>query len=146
MAEARIPQNRYLIRSFLDSTNGERENEYEEFSTWKTGVPLLSGRAGLRWEGGLGVVPAAWSDFYLRGESGSELEEPGTVRNILEDKDSWITVNLAGGLALGNEQQYRLTLELLNLLDEEYFAFGIDQGTQAFAESASVRGLNKAKE
>lgn len=98
----------------------QRRNDFEYFSTWKSGVPLFSGRAGIRWNGTPGVLPNLWSDLYLRGESSSDLDEPGSERNLLEDKDSWVTVNLAGGLALGSEQQYRLTLELLNLTNRKY--------------------------
>lgn len=108
------------FESYASLTWMQRRNDYEALSTWKSGVPLLNGRAGLRWQSALSAVSGLWSDFYLRGESSSELEEPGTVRNVLEDKDSWVTVNLAGGLALGSEQAYRLTVELLNLTDRKY--------------------------
>jgi hemoglobin/transferrin/lactoferrin receptor protein len=110
------------LESYASLTWMERENEYEEFTTTKSGIPELAGRVGVRWQGPLWSIPRLWTDFYLRGESSSELEEPGTTRDILEDKDSWTTINLATGLHLGANGQYQLALELLNLTDEEYIA------------------------
>ena len=70
-------------------------------------VPELSGRMGLRWEGALEKLPVVWTDAYLRGESSSELEEPGTVRSVLEDKDSWVTANIAMGFGFGQDARYQ---------------------------------------
>ncbi|MCP4812503.1 MAG: TonB-dependent receptor, partial [Planctomycetaceae bacterium] len=110
------------IEPYTNLTWMERENDYAEFSTTKTGIPSLSGRAGLRWEGQLWSIPALWSDFYLRGETGSKLEEPGTVRSVLEDKKGWVTVNVATGMDFGPDRAYQLSLELLNLGDKSYIA------------------------
>ncbi len=111
------------LEPYTSLTWMQRQNEYEEFSTWKSGIPTIAGRAGLRWQGTLWSVPNLWSDFYLRGEDASELEEPGSsVRTVVEDKHGWVTVNLATGLDFGQRQQYQLTLELLNLTDKEYIA------------------------
>ena len=68
------------------------------------------------------AIPTIWTDFYLRGETSSELTEPGSVRDVLEDKDSWVTINLATGMDFGSEQQYQVALELLNLSDKSYIA------------------------
>jgi hypothetical protein len=100
----------------------QRQNEFDDFSTWNTGIPALSGRAGLRWEGPVLPIKNVWTDFYFRGESGSDLEEPGSVRDELGKKDSWLTANIAAGIDLGREGQYQLTLELLNLGDKSYIA------------------------
>jgi len=110
------------LQAYTNLTWMKRRNEFEAFSTWDSGVPELSGRAGLRWEGTLAAIPNLWTDIYLRGESDSDLEEPGTVRSILEEKDSWVTVNIATGMEFGREQNYRLALELLNLTDKSYIA------------------------
>ena len=92
--------------------------------TWDSGVPELSGRIGLRWEGMLAAWPDVWVDAFLRGESRSDLREPGTVRNVLEAKSSWVTANLATGVDLGPEGRYQLGLDLLNLTDKRYIASG----------------------
>ena len=110
------------LEPYASLTWMKRKIEYEEFSTWNTAVPDLSGRIGLRWHGVLMSVPAVWTDFYLRGESSSDLEEPGTVRDVLAEKSSWVTANLSAGVDLGRESQYRLSVDLFNLADKEYIA------------------------
>ena len=110
------------LQPYTNLTWMERRNEFDEFSTWDTGVPALSGRAGLRWEGALSSIPALWTDFYLRGESGSDVEEPDSIRNDLDEKDSWVTANIAAGTDFGRDKQYQLALELVNLGDKSYIA------------------------
>jgi hemoglobin/transferrin/lactoferrin receptor protein len=110
------------LEPYANLTWMERRNHYEDFSTSKTGVPSLRGRTGLRWQGELVNIPGIWTDLYLRGESSSQSKEPGSSRNDLEDKDSWITVNFASGITFGERDQYQLGLELLNLTDKEYIA------------------------
>jgi hemoglobin/transferrin/lactoferrin receptor protein len=110
------------LQPYTNLTWMKRRNEFEEFSTWDSGIPSLSGRVGVRWEGALAAVPALWTDIYLRGESSSDLEEPGTVRSVLEDKDSWLTANISTGINFGSDQQYQVALNLLNLNNESYIA------------------------
>jgi hemoglobin/transferrin/lactoferrin receptor protein len=98
----------------------KRKIEYEQFSTWNTAVPDFSGRLGVKWQGAIMSVPNLWTDFYLRGESSSDLEEPGTVRDVLAEKSGWVTVNLSAGIDLGMQNQYRLSVDFFNLADEEY--------------------------
>ncbi len=110
------------LEPYASLTWMKRKIEYEEFSTWNTAVPDLSGRIGLRWQGVFMSVPKLWTDFYLRGESSSDLDEPGTVRDVLAEKSGWVTVNLSTGVDLGSQSQYRLSVELFNLADKEYIA------------------------
>ena len=44
------------------------------------------------------------------------------VRDVLADKDGWVTLNVAAGLDMGQDSQYRLSLELQNLTDKQYIA------------------------
>jgi hemoglobin/transferrin/lactoferrin receptor protein len=110
------------LEPYASLTWMKREIEFEQFSTWNTAVPDYSGRLGLRWQGAVMFVPAVWADVFLRGESSSDLEEPGTVRDVLEEKSGWVTVNLSTGVDLGADKQYRLSVDLLNLTDKEYIA------------------------
>jgi hemoglobin/transferrin/lactoferrin receptor protein len=100
----------------------ERRNDFESFSTWDSGIPELSGRLGVKWQGSLLALDDSWADIYVRGETSSALEEPGTTRTVLEDKDSWATLNIAAGTDFGQRQQYKLALELYNLTDKSYIA------------------------
>ena len=121
------------VRPYANLTWTKRRNEYEAFSTWDSGIPELSGRLGLQWEGNIAAARNLWADFYLRGETPSELKEPGSSRTVVEDRSSWVTVNLAGGLGFGESERYQLSFELYNLLDETYVAsaenlYGAERG------------------
>jgi hemoglobin/transferrin/lactoferrin receptor protein len=108
------------LRPYANVTWTKRRNEYAEFSTWDSGIPDISGRAGLRWQGDIGGWRSLWADAYVRGEMASELKEPGSSRTVVEDRSSWTTLNLAGGLAFGEREQYQVSMELYNLTDETY--------------------------
>jgi hemoglobin/transferrin/lactoferrin receptor protein len=110
------------VQPYTNLTWMKRKNEFETFSTWDSGVPDLSGRVGLRWEGALTIAPTVWTDFYLRGESKSDVEEPDTVRSVLDAKKSWVTANLTTGVSFGRDGMYQLGLDLLNLADKSYIA------------------------
>lgn len=110
------------LEPYASVTWMERQIEYADFSTWNTEVPEVSGRIGVKWEGTLLSIPGLWADVYLRGESSSKLEEPGTVRDVLEDKTGWMTVNLSSGVEFGNNKQYQLSVDLLNIADKKYIA------------------------
>lgn len=112
------------VQPYANLTWMQRRNEFEGFSTLNSGVPAVAGRAGLRWEGALASVPWVWTDFYLRGESSSDIEEPATVRSELDAKAGWLTANLAAGVDLGARRQYQLALQLLNLNNKTYIASG----------------------
>jgi len=101
----------------------KRRIDYDdEFATWDSGVPELAGRAGIRWRHQPAAAPGLWSDLYLRGETSSDLREPDTVRDTLDDKASWVTANIAAGMNFGKAEQYQLSLELNNLTDKRYVA------------------------
>ncbi|MEP5764221.1 MAG: TonB-dependent receptor [Halieaceae bacterium] len=112
------------IMPYMSMTWMKRRNDYADFSTWDSGVPDFSGNIGLRWRGQLWAVPRLWTDLYLRGETSSEVTEPGSSRTVVENRSSWTTLNIAGGLSFGSAEQYQLALELNNLTDETYVASG----------------------
>jgi hemoglobin/transferrin/lactoferrin receptor protein len=110
------------LQPYANLTWMKRRIDYQDFSTWDTGVPEIAGRVGVRWEGAVAGVPLLWTDVYLRGESNSDLEEPGTVRSVLEEKSGWGTLNISTGMELGANGQYQLGLDLLNLNNKTYIA------------------------
>ena len=123
---AALYESLWQLTPYTKLTWMERRNDFESFSTWDSGIPELSGRIGVKWQGNLpGEIAAldnSWADIYMRGETSSALEEPGTTRTVLEDKDSWATFNIAAGTEFGEQQQYKLALELYNLTDKSYIA------------------------
>ena len=75
-----------------------REFVYPTFTTLKSGVPLLSGRAGLRYEGQANSGVNLWWDAYLRAATSTEREEPGRISGTaITAIDGWTTVNLEFG-------------------------------------------------
>lgn len=79
-------------------TTIRREFTYPTFTTWKSGVPLWSGRAGLRYEGRFDPGINWWWDAYLRGATSTEREEPGRVSGTtITAIGGWTTVNLELG-------------------------------------------------
>jgi hemoglobin/transferrin/lactoferrin receptor protein len=110
------------FRPYTSLTWLKRRNEFEEFSTWDSGTPDFSGRAGLNWHGKFTGTRMVWTDVYLRGETDSSVEEPDTVRSVLDDKSGWVTVNASAGIEFGEDIKYRAVLNLVNLTDKSYIA------------------------
>jgi hemoglobin/transferrin/lactoferrin receptor protein len=76
-----------------------REFAYDTFSTVMSGVPLFSGRAGLRYEAEASSNIKWWWDAYMRGATSTEREEPGRVSGIttITAIGDWATYNLEFG-------------------------------------------------
>lgn len=125
------------LSPYVNLTWMKRRNEFADFSTWDTGVPEVAGIVGLRWEGEGSYGVRFWTDTYLRGETASELMEPGSSRTVVENRSSWLTLNIASGLQFGRNQQFNVVLELQNLADESYITSG--ENLLSPQRSASVK-------
>ena len=118
-----------------------REGRFEDFSkfgysapvddvsTYKTGLPSVSGVVGLKYSGRMHGVGNYWLDLYARGESGSDelevrfpdVDETDPVIDFVEHhNDGWVTANLSAGFEFGENSNYRLVLEMKNLFDKTY--------------------------
>ncbi|MDO8860478.1 TonB-dependent receptor [Haliea sp. E1-2-M8] len=108
-------------RPYLNLTWMRRQNDFGDFETSETGIPTVAGRAGVVLEPGpAGPWPSLWADLYLRGESDSRLEEPGSRGIVVSERSGWATLNAALGMNLGPGDSLLLALELNNLLDRRY--------------------------
>lgn len=107
------------IRPYANLTWMQRENDFGDLSTWESGIPSLSGRAGVEYEPHVRGVPV-WFDLFLRGENGSRLTEPGSRGILRSEKSGWLTVNLAAGVTLPWMEGLKLALEVYNLTDRRY--------------------------
>lgn len=125
------------LSPYVNLTWMKRRNEFADFSTWDTGVPELAGIIGLRWEGEDAHGVSFWTDTYVRGETASELMEPGSSRTVVENRSSWVTLNIAGGLQFGADHQFNIVLELQNLANESYVTSG--ENLLSAQRSASVK-------
>jgi hemoglobin/transferrin/lactoferrin receptor protein len=103
-----------------------REFVYPTFSTLKSGVPLWSGRAGLRYEGQLDNNITWWWDAYMRGATRTEREEPGRIAGTTVTAiGSWTTVNLEFGATWKPRMptgftEHTLSVALTNLTNVSY--------------------------
>jgi len=92
----------------------ERKHEFEDFSTYDSGVPELSGTLGVKYSPHSKSDLKHWFNLYVRAESkADETEEDGKEHH----NDGWGTVNLEVG---ADYQNYRLLLSLANLTDKKY--------------------------
>ncbi len=108
----------YNLTPYLSTTIMRRQHKNGTSSTWDTGTPLVSGRAGLRFEYPLASKPMTfWGDFYVRGASDAK----STDRNgQVIDHDGWATANLALGLKWGENGNWQASLNFNNIFDKEY--------------------------
>ena len=87
--------------------------DYGTLTTWKTGVPEWSGRAGVRFKHALSETVDFNADIYGRFSSNSvEKTESETTHY-----NNWQTANVAFGFEFGDEKQYTVAAEVLNLFD-----------------------------
>jgi hemoglobin/transferrin/lactoferrin receptor protein len=94
-----------------------RENDFDTFSTTDSGVPDFQGNIGFHWQRGFGSNHIE-SNLFVRFESDSKLEEPGSSVIVVKDNAGWGTLNADIGIKFG--ERYRIGMNLVNLLDKEY--------------------------
>ena len=90
--------------------------------TTDTGTPKLSGRAGTRLSGEASGV-ALGADFFARFASKGIYDDnrmPGTSYVQDNDLPGYVTANMSFTAAFGSDEQYKLALNLENLLDARY--------------------------
>ena len=104
------------LTPYVSATWMRRKFDYGTLSTWKTGVPEWSGRAGVRFKHALSENVDFNADVYGRFSSNSvEKTESETLHY-----NNWQTANVAFGFDFGDEKQYSVTAEVLNLFDKRY--------------------------
>jgi hemoglobin/transferrin/lactoferrin receptor protein len=107
-------------------TNIRREFAYPTFTTLKSGVPLWSGRAGLRYETQSSSGINWWWDAYMRGATSTEREEPGrSGGTLITGIGGWATVNLEFGATWKPQvptgfTQHTLSVAFTNIGDVSY--------------------------
>ncbi len=110
------------LELYTNLTYLKREFEYRQFSTYKTGHPILEGRLGLRVETEKSNAHY-WSDLYLRAATDADLESPDSGSPSGKDKEhysGWATLNLSLGTEIGKQTPVRLSMHLNNLFDKTY--------------------------
>ena len=112
----------YGFTPYVTGTWMQRKFDWGNRTTWKTGVPEWSARAGLRFFQTLNEDVDFWADAYGRFYSETKDEEYSNMANTYSTikYDSWQTANLAAGFDFGEKRQYSISAELLNITDERY--------------------------
>jgi hemoglobin/transferrin/lactoferrin receptor protein len=110
------PADSYLV-PYINVGWYHRNNEFETFSTSDSGIPDIQGRVGFKWQQGF-AASEIWTDVYLRFESGSELEEPGSTVIVREENSGWGSLDANIGFNFGSH--YSVTMNLVNLMDKKY--------------------------
>lgn len=112
-----IPGTR--VTPYVTGAYTRRRLDFEQFSTYDTNVPLLSGRYGLRIEHNIHGINA-WADLFARTSTGVKETFPTEDGSTTNEVDGWSTLNFALGGTYGENDKYRLVVEFANLTDEEY--------------------------
>lgn len=112
------PYTPYLITTLM-----RRQITVDDFSTYKTDVPLISGQFGVRYERSFAGTDL-WADGFVQAASKTdkkerEIEKSGKVSRHLS---GWSTLNFAVGSNFGDEGQHRVALHLNNLNNRHYRA------------------------
>lgn len=108
---------------YLNTTLMRRKVTVDDFSTYKTDVPAISGQVGLRYEQSF-AAGDLWADAFVQAASQSEkkqrdIEKSGKVSRSLS---GWSTLNFAVGGNFGEIGQHRVALHLNNLNNRHYRA------------------------
>ena len=104
------------LTPYVSATWMRRKFDYGTLTTWKTGVPEWSGRAGVRFKHALSENVDFNADVYGRFSSNSIEENEEETFHY----NNWQTANVAFGFDFGDEKQYSVTAEVLNLFDKRY--------------------------
>lgn len=108
---------------YINTTWMRRQLTVNEFSTYSTDLPSLSGQAGVRYENFIGANEV-WGDLFVQGATTVDKKE----RDIeLSGKESrhlagWGTLNFNIGTLIGSESQHKFMLHANNLTNKHYRA------------------------
>lgn len=95
----------------------ERKFDSGTLKTWKTGIPSVQGRLGLKYEQSPSSNFGYFINLFGRFADRAEYEE---VAGDVDKYPGWVTLNLGGGIMFGEKQQHNLSVNINNLLDKQY--------------------------
>lgn len=103
---------------YVSATWMKRQYDNGDYTTWKTGVPEWTGRAGVRSLHSVNDDVDIIGDVYARFASQTQTES-GSSR-IEYKNDAWTTANAMLGVKFGKEKQYMVVGEVLNIFNQKY--------------------------
>ena len=115
-------QAEYQLHSFspyLSATWMRRQVTQDNFRSYHSDIPLLTGKAGVRYQHFFNRGEL-WLDAFVRSASESSYQESAT--EPVDILPGYSTLNFSLGGALGSQNHYQWALHLNNLLDKSYRA------------------------
>lgn len=111
---------------YVSATYLRRLFDYGYFETWNSGTPIWTGRFGLRAKHAFSKDLELSGDIYGRFASTSKSETMDTKTGEVETTryHGWTTANAAVGLTFGDEKQYSINAEILNIFNKKYMIDG----------------------
>lgn len=108
---------------YLSGTWMQRQITVDDFATYKTDVPRLSGQLGLRYEDMLGNAEM-WANLFVEGASSVDKKERVIEKSGKESRHlaGWTTLNFAIGADFGFQNRHRVALHANNLFNKHYRA------------------------
>lgn len=108
---------------YMTSTLMRRKITVDDFSTYKTDVPTISGQIGLRYENSFAGTDL-WADAFIQAASSSDKKERDIDKSgkVSRHLSGWSTLNFAVGSNFGELGQHRVALHLNNLNNRHYRA------------------------
>lgn len=111
----------YGFTPYVSAAYLRRLYDYGDFQTWNTGTPTWTGRAGLRMRHDISKELEVTGDMYARFASASKSEGRSSTSTRYH---AWTTANVALGLNFGDEKQYSVSAEVLNIFNQKYMIGG----------------------
>ncbi len=108
---------------YLTTTLMRRKITVDDFSTYKTDVPAISGQLGMRYERSFAGTDL-WADAFVQASSKTDKKERDILKSgkVSRHLSGWSTLNFAVGGNFGSEGQHRLALHMNNLNNRHYRA------------------------
>lgn len=108
---------------YITTTLVRRKVTVDDFSTYKSDVPLISGQLGLRYEKYFSKAEL-WADAFVQAASKTEKKERDIEKSgkVSRELAGWGTLNFAIGSNYGKQGRHRIALHLNNLNNQHYRA------------------------
>ena len=116
--ELQLEYHGWDVVPYISGNVLRRELHINSKKTHHTGDPVLSGKIGVKHTAYFNQFELD-SDVFMRVASQSR-DYTAVSETSYEKRGGWATANMAFNATMGSERQYRLGLELNNLLDHRY--------------------------
>src|SRR5699024_11378124 len=97
---------------YLNTTLMRRKITVDDFSTYKTDVPAISGQFGLRYENSF-AAGDLWADAFVQAASQSQKKERDIKKSgkVSRNLSGWSTLNFAVGGNFGRSEEHTSELQ-----------------------------------